>query len=163
MKIKSTWVFDCLPEDVYTHYFCATMDNTYPIAFRLSIPKPMSCKVLEGEPKIGNTRQCTTDKGYIRQNITELKENNKLVYQMKESNVWCKDWVSFLQDSFILEPIGDNQTSVKRVTEFSGVKFIPIISTLALWFSLRQAHKYASKNWKRLSSQSKAMRIAHAV
>lgn len=136
------------------------MDDTYPIAFRLGIPKPLSCKVLEGEPKVGHTRQCTTDKGYIRQNIIELHENAKLVYQMKESNVWCKNWVSFLQDSFILEPTANNQTLVTRITEFRGVKFIPVLSTLALWFSLKQAHRYASKNWRRLAAITKQSRSA---
>lgn len=155
MKIQSSWVFDCPAEDIYPHFFCAKMDDTYPLAFRLGIPKPLSCKVLEGEPKIGHTRQCTTDKGYIRQNIVELEHNAKLVYQMKESNVWCKSWVSFLQDSFILSPIENNQTKVTRITEFRGANSIPVLSTLALWFSLKQAHRYASKNWRRLSLQTK--------
>lgn len=143
-------------------FFCAKMDDTYPIAFRLGIPKPLSCKVLECEPKIGNTRQCTTDKGYIQQNIVELVENTKLVYQMKDSNVWCKNWVSFLQDSFILEATGGNKTKVKRITEFKGVMHIPFISTIALWFSLKQAHRYASKNWRRLSTETKANRMGLA-
>ena len=158
MKIESTWIFDCLPEDIYPHFFCSTMDDSYPIAFRLGIPKPLSCKVLEGEPKTGHTRQCTTDKGYIQQNIVELVENSKLVYQMKDSNVWCKNWVSFLQDSFILEPIDGNKTKVKRITEFKGVIHIPIFSTIAIWFSLKQAHRYASKNWRRLSTATKVSR-----
>jgi hypothetical protein len=162
MKIESSWIFDCNPEDIYPHFFCATMDDTYPIAFRLGIPKPLSCKVLEGEPKIGNTRQCTTDNGYIQQNIVELVENTKLVYQMKDSNVWCKNWVSFLQDSFILEAIGDNKTKVTRITEFKGVIHIPVFSTVALWFSLKQAHRYASKNWRRLSTETKADRLGLA-
>ena len=134
------------------------MDDSYPLAFRLGIPKPMSCKVLEGEAKVGNTRQCTTDKGYIRQNIVELEDNRKLVYQMKESNVWCKDWVSFLQDSFVLEPLDPSRTKVTRITEFHGVRRIPLLSTLALWFSLKQAHKYASKNWRRLAKNAKSQR-----
>ena len=158
MKIKSSWIFDCLPDDIYPHFFNAQMDDTYPLAFRLGIPKPLSCKVLEGEPRVGHTRQCTTDKGYIRQNIIELEENSRLVYQMKDSNVWCKNWVSFIQDSFILESINSNQTRVTRITEFKGVKSIPGLSTLALWFSLRQAHRYASSNWRRLSSQTKQIR-----
>ncbi|WP_308365911.1 MULTISPECIES: hypothetical protein [unclassified Microbulbifer] len=162
MKIESSWVFDCLPEDIYPNFFHATMDDSYPLAFRLGIPKPLSCKVLEGEPKIGNTRQCTTDKGYIRQNIVELEENRKLVYQMKESDVWCKNWVSFLQDSFILEPIENNKTKVTRITVFHGVKNIPILSTVALWFSLKQAHKYASKNWRRLATCEKSQRTGQA-
>lgn len=162
MNIQSSWVFDCLPEDIYPHFFSAKMDDTYPIAFRLGIPKPLSCKVLEGEPKVGNTRQCTTDRGYIRQEIVELEQDRKLVYQMRETNVWCRKWVSFLQDTFLLEPIGDGGTRVRRITEFRGVTSIPVLSTLALWFSLRQAHRYAAKNWRRLSSDVKNQRITSA-
>lgn len=158
MKIESSWVFECDPNDIYPNFFHATMDDTYPLAFRLGIPKPLSCKVLEGEAKIGNTRQCTTDKGYIKQEIIELEENRKLVYKMKESNVWCNGWVKFLQDSFILEPLENNRTKVTRITEFKGAVHIPILSTLALWFSLRQAHKYASKNWRRLAYENKHLR-----
>lgn len=158
MKIESSWYFDCLPEDIYPNFFQSTMDDSYPLAFRLGIPKPLSCKVLEGEPKIGHTRQCTTDKGYIQQNIVELQQNRKLVYQMKDSNVWCKGWVSFLQDAFILEPLNREKTKVTRITEFRGARYLPVLSTLALWFSLRQAHRYASKNWRRLSSIKKRQR-----
>ena len=121
--------------------------------------KSLSCKVLEGEEKIGNTRQCTTDRGYIKKNIVELAENSKLVYQMKDSNVWCKNWVSFLQDTFILEAVTDNKTRVQRITEFKGVVHIPVFSTIALWFSLKQAHRYTSKNWRRLSTDSKVTRL----
>lgn len=159
MKIRSSWIFECTPEDIYPHFFVAQMDETYPIAFRLGIPKPLSCKVLEGVPKIGNTRQCTTDRGFIRQEIVELEQDSKLVYQMRDTNVWCRKWVSFLQDTFLLESIDDSRTRVQRITEFSGVASIPVLSTLALWFSLRQAHRYAAKNWRRLSTELKDRRM----
>lgn len=162
MKIESSWEFDCLPEDIFPHFFHATMDDSTPLAFRLGIPKPLSCKVLEREPQVGGTRQCTTDRGYIRQTIIELEEQRKLVYQMKESNVWCQGWVSFLQDSFILEAIAGDKTSVRRITEFRGVNNIPLLSTLALWFSLKQAHKYASRNWRRLSTEAMLQRTSQA-
>lgn len=162
VKIQSSWVFDCLPEDIYPHFFFANMDDTYPIAFRLGIPKPLSCKVLEGEPKIGHTRQCTTDRGYIRQEIVELEKDRKLVYQMRETNIWCRSWVSYLQDTFLLESMTGGKTRVRRITEFKGVVSIPVLSTLALWFSLRQAHRYAAKNWRRLSSDVKNQRITSA-
>ena len=160
MKIESSWIFDCGPEDIFPHFFSARMDETYPVAFRLGIPKPLSCKVLEGEPKVGNTRQCTTDRGYIRQEIMELVADRKLVYQMRDTNVWCRKWVSFLQDTFLLEPIEGDQTRVRRITEFRGAISIPFVSTLALWFSLKQAHRYAAKNWRRLSSHAKRQRTS---
>lgn len=163
MKIRSSWVFDCDPEDIFPHFFSARMDESVPIAFRLGIPKPLSCKVLEGEPRVGNTRQCTTDKGYIRQEIVELVQDRKLVYEMRDTNVWCRNWVSFLQDTFLLEPVESGRTRVSRVTEFKGVASIPVLSTLALWFSLRQAHRYAAKNWRRLSSDLKKHRTISAT
>ncbi len=158
MVISSSWLFECRPEDIYPHFFFATMDETRPIAFRLGIPKPISCKVLEGEAKVGNTRQCTTDMGYIRQEIVELIDNEKLVYEMRETNVWCRRWVEFLQDTFLLEAVESDQTRVRRITEFRGANSIPVLSTLALWFSLRQAHRYAAKNWRRMSSELKGQR-----
>ena len=163
MKIESSWIFDCGPEDIFPHFFFARMDDTYPLAFRLGIPKPLSCKVLEGTPLVGNTRQCTTDRGYIRQEIIELVQDRKLVYQMRDTNVWCRNWVTFLQDSFMLEPMSDGRTRVRRITEFRGAKSIPVVSTLALWFSLRQAHRYAAKNWRRLSSACKKHHPGSAI
>jgi hypothetical protein len=163
MKIQSSWIFDCSPEDIYPHFFSATMDETRPLAFRFGIPKPLSCKVLEGTPRVGNTRQCTTDQGYIRQEIVELVEDRKLVYEMRDTNVWCRKWVSFLQDTFLLEPLEGDKTRVSRTTEFRGVKSIPLISTLALWFSLRAAHRYAARNWRRLSTELKHQRAQSAV
>ena len=114
-------------------------------------------------PKVGNTRQCTTDKGYIRQEIVELEKDSKLVYQMRDTNVWCRKWVSFLQDTFLLESIDDSRTRVQRITEFNGVASIPVLSTLALWFSLRQAHRYAAKNWRRLSTELKDRRMLSTI
>jgi hypothetical protein len=163
MNIRSSWIFDCSPEDLFPHFFLARMDESYPIAFRLGIPKPLSCKVLEGVPQVGNTRQCTTDRGYIQQEIVELIQDRKLVYEMRKTNVWCRNWVSFLQDTFLLEPIEGSKTCVSRVTEFKGVASIPVLSTLALWFSLKQAHRYAAKNWRRLSAVSKEQRLVSAV
>ena len=78
---------------------------------------------------------------------------------MKDSNVWCENWVSFLQDSFILESTNGDKTKVKRITEFKGVIHIPVFSTIAIWFSLKQAHRYASKYWRRLSTETKVSRL----
>jgi len=152
MQIQSSWLFDCEPEHVFPHFFTATMDDSRPLAFRLGIPKPLSCKVLEGEPRVGRTRQCTTDRGIIRQEIRELVGNRKLVYEMRDSDIWCRDRVAYLRDTFLLEPEGGGRTRVRRITEFRGARPFPLISTLALWFSLRQAHRYAARNWRRLAT-----------
>ena len=149
------------PRGYLSSLFFRSHGRDPPNHFRLGIPKPISCKILEGEAKVGNTRQCTTDMGYIRQEIVELIDNEKLVYEMRETNVWCRRWVEFLRDTFLLEAVGSDQTRVRRITEFRGANSIPVLSTLALWFSLRQAHRYAAKNWRRMSSQLKGQRAVN--
>jgi len=108
------------------------MDESYPLAFRLGIPKPPSCKVLEGQPKVDNTRQCTTDRGYIQQEIDDLIENRKLVYEMRENNAWWRNCVSFRHATLLLEPTEGNRASVREVTEFPGVAAYAVLTALPM-------------------------------
>ena len=120
MEIHSQWTFDCRPEHVWPHFLHARMDDTRPLLFRLGVPKPVSCRVLEGVPAVGNTRQCTTDRGTIDQRILVLDEPRRLRYRMVASTVWCRDWVGLLEDEFTLTPIEGGRTRVERRTVFSA-------------------------------------------
>lgn len=151
MLIKSKWTFDCSPEHVWPHFLHAKMDHTRPPLFRLGVPKPISCKVLEGDGAVGNTRQCTTDRGTIDQQILVCEENQRLRYRMIRSTVWCRTWVGALEDEFMLTPLEGNRTAVERRTEFRAAGRFRLLKQIALWAALRQAHIYASRNWRRLS------------
>ena len=156
MNIRSSWVFDCTPDHIWPHFLHARMDDRRPLLFRFGIPKPMSCKVLEGTPQVGNTRQCTTDLGTIDQRILVCDVNSKLRYRMQKSTVWCGDWVELLEDEFTLTPLDGNRTKVERVTEFRAKGRFNLLKQLALRIALGQAHHYASTNWRRLAMKRKA-------
>ena len=119
--------------------------------------------MLEGTPAIGNTRQCTTDRGTINQRITVLEPQRRLTYRMQESTIWCRDWVGLLEDTFILTPQSDGRTVVERVTLFEGAGPLGFLKTLSLWLALRQAHRYAARNWRRLAAGTPASNDASAV
>ncbi|SDO46818.1 hypothetical protein [Phyllobacterium sp. OV277] len=155
MIIRSEWVFDCEPQHIWPHFLHAKMDNTRPFLFRFGVPKPMSCRVLEDRAAVGNTRQCTTDRGTINQRILILDENRQLQYKMQESTVWCRDWVGYLEDTFTLTPLPGGRTRVERTTRFGAAGALRPLKQLGLWVSLRQAHAYASRNWRRLAYQRK--------
>jgi hypothetical protein len=155
MKLESQWTFECLPEHVWPHFFNAKMDRTRPFMFRFGIPKPLSCRVLEGVPAVGNTRQCTTDKGTINQHILVMEPGRRLTYRMKDSTIWCRSWVGHLEDTFILTLQPDGRTEVRRSTRFSGAGLFKGFKTMFLWIALRQAHRYAAKNWRRLALETK--------
>ncbi len=156
MRIRSSWIFDCSPDQIWPHFLHARMDDRRPLLFRFGIPKPMSCKVLEGEAKVGNTRQCNTDLGTINQRILICDVNRKLRYRMQESTVWCGDWVDVLEDEFTLTPLDGNRTRVERKTEFRSKGRFRLLKQLGMWLALVQAHRYASSNWRRLSMARKA-------
>ena len=156
MQLHSTWIFNCAPHHIWPHFLHAKMDNTKPLLFRLGVPKPVSCKVLEGPGALGNTRQCTTDRGTIDQRILDYVPNQKLRYRMIASTVWCQHWIGKLEDEFTLVPVGENATRVERRSDFTADGWLAPIKQLALWLALKQAHRYASKNWRRLSSEAQA-------
>ncbi|UCE90693.1 MAG: hypothetical protein JSW10_11925 [Pseudomonadota bacterium] len=162
MKLESEWIFDCMPEHVWPHFFTAEMDLARPLGFRLGVPKPISCRVLEGEAAVGNTRQCKTDQGYIDQEILACDDNRKLTYSMKSSTLWSNDWVGELIDTFELVPLDSNRTRVVRTTVFDSQRPFKVLKRYALWFALRQAHRYASKNWRRLAYKTRDERNRHA-
>lgn len=154
MLIVSRWTFECEPRHIWPNFLHATMDRSRPLLFRLGIPKPMSCKVLEGRGAVGNTRQCTTDQGTIDQRIVAFEPDRRLRYQMIDSTVWCRNWVGHLEDEFILTPLGDGRTQVERRTEFRARGWLKPIRQIGLWVALRQAHRYAARNWRRLGSEN---------
>lgn len=156
MMLESHWIFNSSPEHIWPHFFQAEMDRSRPLLFRLGIPKPLSCRVLEGVPAVGNTRQCTTDQGTINQRIVVLKPFRQLTYQMQDSTVWCRQWIGCLEDTFTLDPLPNGQTQVRRKTQFKGAGLLAPLKTLALRIALAQAHRYAAKNWRRLALLSQA-------
>jgi hypothetical protein len=162
MQIESRWIFACEPRHVWPHFLHARMDGSRPLLFRLGVPKPMSCRVLEGVAAVGNTRQCTTDRGTIDQRILELESDSRLRYEMKESTVWCGPWVAKLIDTFELRALGQGRTEVRRLTQFEAAGACKPIKLLCLWLGLRQAHAYASRNWRRLALASQAGNEANA-
>ncbi|SFA96293.1 hypothetical protein SAMN03159496_01204 [Rhizobium sp. NFR07] len=163
MQIRSEWVFDCEAQHIWPNFLQSKMDATRPILFRFGIPKPMSCKVLEGEGKVGNTRQCTTDLGTIDQRILTFEENRKLRYRMIRSTVWCRDWVGHLEDEFSLTPLDGGRTRVERQTEFKAAGWFSGLKQIALWAALRQAHVYAARNWRRLATERMRMEAGNAM
>lgn len=154
MQIESRWLFPCEPHHIWPHFLHARMDDSRPLLFRLGVPKPISCKVLEGVAAVGNTRQCTTDRGTIDQRILILQPDERLRYQMQKSTVWCADWVGLLVDTFELREVPGRGTEVRRTTQFEAAGNLRWAKRLGLWAGLRQAHAYASRNWRRLAMQA---------
>ena len=130
------------------------MDGKPPLMFRLGIPKPISCRIVDGAV-VGGTRQCTTDRGTSEQRILSIVENRKLHYRMLNSSMLFSHWVQHLEDTFALMPLSSGATRVSRTTRFTAKGPMRPLKQLAIWIFLRTTHSYAARNWRRLSYETK--------
>lgn len=163
MQVKSEWIFDCAPEHIWPHFLRATMDDHRPLMFRIGIPKPVSCRIMDAELAVGGTRQCTTERGTSDQEILEFVENRRLHYRMVNSSMPLSHWIENLEDTFSLEALPDGRTRVGRLTRFSARGPLAFLKQFGIAVFLRQTHSYAARNWRRLSferAQSEAGRPA---
>jgi hypothetical protein len=151
MHVKSEWVFDCEPQYIWPHFLSATMDNSRPLMFRVGVPKPVSCRILDDTIAVGGTRQCTTERGTSDQQILEFTENKRLHYRMINSSMPLSHWIESLEDTFTLTSLPDGKTRVGRSTQFSANGAFKLLKSIGIAVFLRQTHSYAARNWRRLS------------
>lgn len=163
MLVKSEWIFDCEPQYIWPHFLNATMDNSRPLMFRVGIPKPVSCRILEDAIAVGGTRQCRTERGTSDQQVLEFTENRRLHYRMVNSSMPLSHWIESLEDTFTLSPMPDGRTRVGRSTRFSARGPFKLFKAIGISVFLRQTHSYAARNWRRLSyARAAGERTLHA-
>jgi hypothetical protein len=151
MQVNSEWIFDCEPEHIWPHFLRAIMDDHRPLLFRIGIPKPVSCRIIDNEIAIGGTRQCTTERGTSDQRILEFSENRRLRYRMVSSSMPLSHWIADLEDTFTLTPLAYGRTRVGRFTCFTAAGPLAFVKEIGISVFLRQTHTYAARNWRRLS------------
>ncbi len=60
-----------------------------------------------------------------------------------------------LEDEFTLTPLPNGRTKVVRLTEFRAAGWLWRVRQIGLMLALAQAHRYAARNWRRLSEARK--------
>lgn len=159
MQIESRWIFDCDPEHIWPCFLSATMDDHRPLMFRMGIPKPVSCRLLDTDLAVGAIRQCTTERGTSDQAILDFQENRRLHYRMVNSSMPLGHWIGKLEDTFTLTPLGGRRTAVGRRTVFTAKSPVAFFKQIGIAVFLKQTHNYAARNWRRLSYE----RAGHPV
>lgn len=153
MKLSTTHLYKTTPEQLWPLLFGSKMDENKPCRFLFGLPKPMECKLEDGTGGVGASRQCISDKGTIQQRILEWKPNEKLSFEMAETNLYFGPCVDSILERFELNKIDSETTTITRTTEFK-MKKNRIHLILPMYIGLKSIHKYVFKNWDRLSRTS---------
>ncbi len=153
MQLSTTNTFNATPEQLWTLLFNSKMDDKHPCYFLFGLPKPIECRLQDANKEgVGNTRECVSDKGVIKQNILEWEPNKKLKFELLETDIYFGPCVESIVETFEIKRITTNTSSITRHTEFKLKSYRQYFLTIPMYIGLKNIHRYVFKNWKRIST-----------
>jgi hypothetical protein len=122
----------------------ATMRLPPPLLFRLGVPQPVECRLGTD----GETRECVTRRGRVRQRILERRAPEVLSFERTGDTAGLRRWIRSMKDTFRLEEI-DGGTRLRRRSELEPrIWAVPF-----LWIALPAIHRYVNRNFKAIAEQ----------
>ena len=156
MKLTTTYKFNAQPEELWPLLFNSKMDEKHPCFFLCGLPKPVECRLADGEGGVGKTRECVSDKGVIIQRIVAWQPNHLLEFHLQETNLYFGPCVNNIKERFELKKINSTQTVITRKTEFHVTSFIKLFISIPIAVGLKSIHHYVFRNWKRIAKERNA-------
>ena len=153
MKVQTCHTIGASPQAVWPLLCNSAMELPPSLPFLLGIPRPERCYLPSGVGGVGQSRECISNKGSIRQRILEWEEGRRLRFEMKETDLFFRDYVRTMVDSFDVEGLAPDRTRVTRTTEITLAGGFKTIKALAVWFGVKMVHRYVFKKLGRTRSR----------
>jgi len=96
------------------------LDGSKPFLMRIGLPVPVSCS-LEGEG-VGSRRVCYFDSGYIVEKVTAWNPPALMSFEITESSLPGRHWLSFKDASYEIRREGDVTVVVRKTTIVSRLR-----------------------------------------
>lgn len=129
------------------------MDDRTPLLFHFGVPKPVECRLPDGGGGVGTQRQCVSDIGVINQRITKWEPPSKLQFEMRDTDMYFGRWIDRIHETFELT-ITERGTRLRRTTDFHLTGVLGPLKSPAIWFGLKNVHRYVFRNWARILAQA---------
>ena len=154
MKVITSRYFSASSQQLWPLLFHSKMDEKQPCFFLCGLPKPLECRLVDDEGKVGATRECISDKGVIRQRIQEWEPNRKLKFELKETSLYFGPLVKSIVETFEIQKMEEGGSNLHRTTEFVVRKGFQPVLTLPMMIGLKAIHRYVFRNWRRLATSA---------
>jgi len=129
------------------------MEATQSCLFGLGVPQPEQCRLPDGNGGVGSTRQCISDRGTVEQEILIWDEPRRLSFRMKKTDIYFRQFVHEILETFDLTPVDDATTKLTRTTNVTLRGRLQFVKHLLLLVGLKKVHRFVFRNWKRLCSE----------
>lgn len=155
MKLTTTRIFSATAMDLWPLLFNSKMDAEKPCYFLCGLPKPVECRLAGGEGGgVGQTRECVSDRGTIRQTILDWEPGKLLRFELRETDIYFGPCVESIVETFEIKQLADNRASITRQTAFSVRSVLAPFISVPLYIGLKSIHRYVFRNWERLSTHN---------
>jgi uncharacterized protein YndB with AHSA1/START domain len=148
--VRTRWSFASPPARVWSLLCNSRMDNATALLFRLGVPHPIQCRILDETGGPGTERECVSDQGVVHQRILEWVPERRLAFRMEATDMEWGRHVRELSEAFDLVPVPGG-VEVTRTSQVRVTGRAPWLRMLMLYLSLKQVHRYVFRNWKRLA------------
>jgi hypothetical protein len=151
MVVRTSQRFPSPVSDVWPLLCNSTMDGTSRLWFKVGVPRPVECRLPDGQGGIGSERECVSDQGIVHQRILEWVPEKRLSFRMEKTDLRFQRYVREIVDTFDLR-VQEGGVTVTRSTKVVLQGPLQLLKKVALYISLKQVHRYVFRNWVRLAS-----------
>lgn len=145
MKIKTAVTINAAKEDLWPLLTNSRMQAQG--IFCLGVPKPVECRLPDGEGKVGAARQCISESGVVNQEILRWQAPNRLEFKMVNTDHDWSPCVDSIVERFDLEE-ADEGTKIIRTTTLQAKGHFRCFKELGFYFGLKRVHLFVFKNWR---------------
>jgi hypothetical protein len=146
MLIKTTRVTHKSAANIWNGITNAEMILSRPLCFRVGIPLPRKCEILEYKNGLGKKRKCTSDRGSVIQEITKYAVNEELEFRMEYNTLEIPYSVREMRDHFKISAENNGKTKVVRTTTIELNNDALKIKSLSIMFGIKAVHKFVFDN-----------------
>jgi hypothetical protein len=150
MRVTTFAMLPGPPEEVWPLLCASRMDPQMPCAFRFGIPKPVECRLPDGQGGVGARRQCLSDHGVVNQRITHWERPRLLRFHMEDTTLYFGPCVTSMVEEFELSEGPCSTTRIRRTTTLQLGGFLRRFRGLLLCLGIKLIHRYVFRNWARL-------------
>ncbi|MGH1522314.1 MAG: hypothetical protein ACRBB2_08215 [Nitrosopumilus sp.] len=141
-----THVWDCLCD--------AKMEISSPWWFKLGIPTPQQCLVVNENKGVVTNRQCQTSQGIINQKIIEWHPYYRLSFVPISDTIGLDNHVKNMKDTFFLKSV-DGKILLTRLTQIEVIGIGAKIKSIMLRLILKNIHVFVMKNFKTIAEKKR--------
>lgn len=146
MKIRTSTTIKASRERLWP--LLTNSEMNAPGSFCLGVPRPVECRLPDGEGAVGASRQCVSDRGVVNQEITCWLPPDQLQFKMIDTDHDWSPCVESITEQFDLEDV-NNGTRITRTTTLRAKGYFRLLKEFGFYFGLKRVHYFVFKSWRR--------------